>query len=259
MRLAAYQGPREAPDLAAGLDAIEQAAEQATRAGAHLLVTPEMSATGYDIGERVAREAEPPDGPIAQRIAGVARRLGIAISYGYPERTPDGVYNATQVIGPDGEPLARYRKTHLFGDLDRGLFVPGNRLLEQFSFHGLTVGVLTCYDVEFPEVVRAHVLAGTELLIVPTGLMEPYRSIATALVPTRAWESQVFIAYVNRIGTETSLTYVGSSIVVAPDGEVLAVAGDEETLLVADIEAERVAESRGLNPYLADRRTDLYP
>ncbi|RZS91517.1 nitrilase [Motilibacter rhizosphaerae] len=259
MRLAAYQGPREAPDLAAGLDAIERAAEQAAAEGAHLLVTPEMSATGYDIGERVAREAEPPDGPIAQRVATVARRLGIAISYGYPERAAEGVYNATQVIGPDGEPLSRYRKTHLFGDLDRGLFIPGDRLLEQFSLQGLQIGVLTCYDVEFPEVVRAHALAGTELLIVPTGLMEPYRSIAQALVPTRAWESQVYIAYTNRIGSESTLTYVGSSIIVAPDGDVLDVAGGEETLLLAEIDATLVAESRRQNPYLADRRTDLYP
>ncbi|MGV7591986.1 nitrilase-related carbon-nitrogen hydrolase, partial [Mycobacterium kansasii] len=76
----------------------------------------------------------------------------------------------------------------------------GDELPVTFPLGGLTCGLLICYDVEFPEAVRAHAEAGTDLLLIPTGLMEPFGRIAEQVVPVRAFESQLYIAYTNHCG-----------------------------------------------------------
>lgn len=259
-----FQGPEHSGDVDSNLAAVDSAAESAAAAGASILVTPEMSVSGYDIGDLVFERAEPFDGPIFQKVSAIARSRGVAIVYGYPERSHskvqgDTVFNAVQVVDATGRSLARYRKTHLFGELDRAHFSPGSELLVQFDFGGLRCGVLTCYDVEFPETVRAHADAGTQWLVVPTGLMTPFEIIATHVVPTRAYESQLFVTYVNRCGTEASLTYCGLTCAVAPSGTDLARAGAHEQLLTVDLDPSELLRSRAVNTHLADRRTDLYP
>ena len=123
---------------------------------------------------------------------------------------------------------------------------------------GLTLGLLICYDVEFPEAVRHQVLAGADLIVVPTALSQPHDFVAQTLIPTRAYENQCFIAYVNHSGVEGVLNYCGKSVIAAPDGESLARAGQDETLLIADINPEDYAALRRQVPYLRDRRADLY-
>lgn len=246
-------------DVAANLARIEAAAATAAGSGADILVTAEMATTGYNIGPLVTARAEVPDGPIATAIAECCRRLGIAIVFGYPEREGDEVFNAVQAIGPAGDVLAHYRKTHLFGELDRGLFAAGQRLVAQFPYGDLTCGLAICYDIEFPELARAHAAAGTDVLLVPTGLMAPFDVVARTLVPARAYESQMYVAYVNRCDREGELTFSGLSCVVGPDGADLVRGGAEESLLIADIDAATLAVSRALNTHLADRRLDLYP
>ena len=187
MRIALLQGPAETPDPDAGLAAVADAARRAAAAGARLLVTPEMSLTGYAIGaQRVAELAEPVPGPLTDRVAAIAAEHDLAIAVGLPVRTPAGVANTVVVVDRDGSLLAGYAKAHLYGDVDRDAFVPGDVGVVQFRLDDLTVGILVCYDVEFPEAVRAHALAGTELLVVPTGLMDPYGHVGTVLVPARA-------------------------------------------------------------------------
>lgn len=257
-RIALWQGPAGGGEPDVVLPALLEVAVAAAGRGARLLVTPEMSLTGYDIGTRTQDLAEPADGPLRDRVAAIAGQAGLAVSYGYPERAAEGIYNATQVVGADGSVLARYRKTHLFGDLDRGQFLPGDELVVQFDLEDLRVGLLTCYDVEFPETVRAHALAGTQLLVVPTGLMHPFGFVSTTLVPARAYESQVFVAYANRCDVEGSLDYCGLSCVVAPDLTELARAGEGEELLVVHVDPLLLHESRVVNTHLEDRRPDLY-
>lgn len=258
MRALLFQGPELSGDVAANLDAIADAAVRAADAGADVVITPEMSVTGYDIGDLVRARAEPADGPVFDAVAAVARRTGVAVVYGYPELTAEGVFNAIQVVDADGFACARYRKTHLFGDLDRGHFLPGADLVVQFELNGVTCGLLTCYDVEFPEAVRAHADAGTKWLIVPTGLMEPFDIVATHVVPARAYESQLFVSYVNRCGAEGDLRFCGLTCAIAPDGTELARAGRGEQSLVVDIDTAALARSRNINTHLADRRSDLY-
>ncbi|PWR20712.1 carbon-nitrogen hydrolase family protein [Zavarzinia compransoris] len=261
MRIAIYQGPPGAPGKAAVLDLLERRMAEAAAAGARLLVAPEMIVGGYNIGPAgVAAAAETADGPAAARLAAAAREHRIAVAYGYAERDPatGAVYNAAQAIDSGGTRLVSHRKCHLFGDLDRAAFAPGEDLAPIFEIEGLRCGILICYDVEFPEAVRSYALQGVDLVLVPTALMLPFDFIPEKMVPTRAFENQVFIAYANRIGTEGDLTYAGLSVVAAPDGVDRARAGRGEELLLADIDPGAAAAARAANPYLADRRPRLY-
>lgn len=258
VRVAMYQGPEKPSDVSGNLQAIEAAARRAAAEGADILVTPEMSATGYNIGPLAHERAEAADGPIARRIADLCRELGIAVVYGFPERTAYGVHNAVQAIAADGNVLAAYRKTHLFGDLDHSLFVPGDNLVVQLDLGGLRFGLAICYDIEFPELARAHGDAGTDVLLAPTGLMSPFEVVSRILVPARAYENQLYAVYVNRCGVEGDLTYCGLTCAVGPDGADLARAGLGEELVLADLDPQALAASRALNTHLQDRRPDLY-
>jgi predicted amidohydrolase len=246
MKVAIHQGPYA--DLPGAVAA----------SGADLVVTAEMITTGYHIGVRAHELAEPAEGPTAARMSALARETGVALAYGYPETDGGNVYNSVQLIDATGRRLANYRKTHLFGDLDKAWFTPGSEAVVQAELGGVRVGLLICYDVEFPEMVRAHALAGTELLAVPTALMSPYEVVADTLVPARAYESQLFVAYANRCDTERELTYCGRSCVAAPTGEVLARAGSGPALVTAEVTRDALVASRLENTHLADRRPELY-
>ena len=268
VRLACLQGPHThypdgspdpRADRAANLALLERTAARAAAGGAHLLVTSEMFLTGYNLGPAAtAALAEPADGASAAEVARIARKHRISIVYGYPERAGERVHNAVQLIDGDGHRSANYRKTHLFGGTDRSTFTAGDDLVVQAEVGGVVVGLLICYDIEFPETARAHALAGTRLLLVPTANMRPFEYVSHQIVPTRAIESQLFIAYVNRVGVEREFAYCGESRVMAPDGRRLAAAGSRPRLIFADVEEKTLAAAHEQNTYLADRRTDLY-
>lgn len=260
MRIALFQGPEQAGTVADNLQRLEDAARTAAARGARLLVCPEMFLTGYNIGaEAAARLAEPADGPSVRRAAGIAREAGIALAYGYPERADGGaVFNAAILIDRDGRTLLNHRKCHLFGALDRGMFVPGSGEIALAEIDGVRVGLLICYDVEFPELVRLLALAGADLVLVPTALMEPFDVVARIIVPARAFENQLFVAYANRCGREGKLVYSGLSCVAGPDGVDLVRAGRGEELLTADLDLDALRQSRAVNTYLTDRRPELY-
>jgi predicted amidohydrolase len=216
----------------------------------------EMFLSGYNIGaEQASRLAEPANGLALTRVAALARASGIALLVGYPERGGDGaIYDAVRLIGRDGRSLANYRKCHLFGDLDRDMFRAGQSPPAVIELDGIRVGLLICYDVEFPEAVRLLALAGADLVAVPTALMDPFEVVARTLVPARAVENQVFLAYANRCGREGDLRYCGLSCVVGPDGADLVRAGGGEELVFADLDFDSLRAARALSPYLRDRR-----
>ncbi|CAL9591916.1 carbon-nitrogen hydrolase family protein [Streptomyces sp. enrichment culture] len=258
MRTALLQSSGRPGSVAGNLKVLDEAAGRAAAAGAGLLVTSEMFLTGYAIGDDIARLAEPADGDAADAVAETAVRHGLAIAYSYPERAGDVVHNSVQLIRADGTRMANYRKTHLYGSFEREHFTPGDRPVVQAELDGLTVGLVICYDVEFPEYVRAHALAGTDLLLVPTAVMHPYQFVAESVVPVRAFENQMYIAYANRVGTEGEFEFAGLSVLAGPDGVARARAGRGEELVCADADPEFLAASREANPYLSDRRPELY-
>ncbi|MFI5964403.1 carbon-nitrogen hydrolase family protein [Streptomyces asoensis] len=258
MRTALLQSSGRPGSVDENLKVLDEAADRAAAAGAGLLAAPEMFLTGYAIGDDIARLAEPADGDSADAIAEIAGRHGLAIAYGYPERDGDTVFNSAQLISAEGVRLANYRKTHLFGCFERDHFRPGEQPVVQAELNGLTVGLMICYDVEFPENVRAHALAGTDLLLVPTAQMHPFQFVAESVVPVRAFENQLYVAYVNRVGREGEFEFVGLSTLAGPDGVARARAGRAEELVFADADPVALAGSREANPYLSDRRPGLY-
>ena len=258
MRTALLQSSGRPGSVAENLKVLDAAAGRAAAAGALLLAAPEMFLTGYAIGDDIGRLAEPADGDSADAIADIAGRHGLAIAYGYPERDGESVFNSAQMISAEGIRLANYRKTHLFGCFEREWFTPGEQAVVQAELGGLRIGVMICYDVEFPENVRAHALAGTDLLLVPTAQMHPFQFVAESVIPVRAFENQMYVAYVNRVGAEGEFEFVGLSCLADPDGVVRTRAGRTEQLVRAEVDPAFLKESRVDNPYLHDRRPELY-
>jgi predicted amidohydrolase len=260
VRVALFQAAGTPGDVAANLAAIDRAAHEAAEAGARLVVFPEAFVSGYNIGpELMLALAEPADGSYVHRMREIAAGAGIALLCGYPELEGDAVFNSAVLIARDGSVVLNYRKTHLYGELDRAAFRAGDALPPVVEIDGIRVGVLVCFDIEFPEPARRLALAGAQLIAVPTALMEPSAWIANTLVPARAAENQVFVAYCNRVGTEGSLTYVGHSCVAGPGGGPVASGPrDEEMLLYADIDLDEIAAARSRHNYLEERRPALY-
>ncbi len=258
MRVALYQCPPLPLDVAGNLTRLRQLAHEA--AGADVLVLPEMFLTGYNIGaEASGALAEAQNGESAQTIADIAQSAGLAILYGYPERAEDGqVYNAVQLIDAHGTRLCNYRKTHLFGDLDHSMFSAGDDDFPLVELNGWKLGFLICYDLEFPENTRRLALAGAELILVPTANMVPFDFVADVTVRARAFENQCFVAYANYCGHEGDIHYCGQSSIAAPDGQRIAQAGLDETLIVGTLERQAILDARAANHYLQDRRPELY-
>lgn len=253
IRLSALQMQTAGPDAAANLARIETAAREAARAGATLLVTPELGVTSYGGGEKIRELAETADGAIVARLAKIARETGVALVGGFAEKDGDAVYNSAVYTDGSGKPSV-YRKSHLYGEYERNLFTPEKPSTCLFSHRGMTLGMLICYDVEFPENVRRLALAGAEMILVPTATPKGASGtfIAEKMIPVRAFENQIFIAYVNNIGRDGDFDYAGRSIIAAPDGTPLATAGLAEQLLTVDIEPQLYARSRSENTYLRD-------
>lgn len=258
LSIAVWQAPY-APSAAEALSRLDAACERARAQGADLLITPEMFLTGYAIGAgRVAELAEPADGALAQAVAAIAQRHHLAIVCGYPERNPAGQpFNAVQAIGPDGTRLAHYRKTHLFGDMDRAQFCPGDLGAQVFEWRGWRLGLLICYDVEYPETVRLLALQGAEAVLVPTANMAEFDEVPRLLVPARACENRLYLAYANACGTEGALHYGGLSTVAAPDGQIVAVCGTAQELRCVSLTRQALV-SAAAGSQLAFRRPDLY-
>lgn len=259
MRIACWQ-PESLGDPAGLPERLRNIAARAAAAGAELLITPELSLTGYRLeAAELARAGEPANGRSRDVVGEIAARNGIAVVYGWPETYAGALFNSVQLIDSSGAVAAHYRKTHLYGPLEQSAFTPGDQPLVQAELGGLRVGLLICYDVEFPELVRLHALAGTEVLAVPTALVRPWAFVPRTLVPTRAFESQLFVAYVNWADTASD-GYCGLSRVVGPDGNVLVADTDAtpDALLVADLDREAVTAARKATEYLLDRRPELY-
>ena len=126
------------------------------------------------------------------------------------------------------------------------------------EIYARVLGLLICYDIEFPEPARRLALAGADIILIATALMEPYEQVAKYVIPARAYENQVYVAYANHSGTDDGLSYIGLSSICGPDGAVLAAAGKNEEILYAVADPAHHAAIRKADPLIADRRPELY-
>ncbi len=264
MQISLLQHEPVPADINAALQRLDQYGGQAAEQGSALLVVPEASITGYNIDKATMQQvALAADGKETSEIAALCRKHNIAMAFGFAEVDNGQYFNCVQLIDRHGKVQGKYRKTHLWGELDRTLFSPGESLAchpqqTLAELNGFKIGLLICYDIEFPECVRALALQGAELILTPTGLMQPFREVAEKVVPVRAYESQLFIAYCNYCGSEGDLTYEGRSCIVGPDGNDLARADQETMLLSARLSKQAIADQRTALPYHRDRLPGLY-
>ena len=250
MKLALWQGEGAAGDQAATLDLAAKVAEEAGEAGADLLVFPEGYLTGYYLPDLAGGDLDGVDVALTQ-VGAIAARTGVGIVMGTHLATPDGLRNAAVVFAATGEEIGRYHKRTLFGAWEQATFLRGDRPL-RFDCGGLQVGVAICYDVEFPELIRAEAQAGVDLVVVPTALMAPHDHVARMVVPVRALENQIFIGYANRSGREDDLDFVGLSSIRDPSGAALAQAGQGPQMLLADLDWQAIRQARADFCYLDD-------
>jgi predicted amidohydrolase len=260
MRLAAFQMVARMGDVAANLAMIAEAAAEASRRGAALLVCPELATTAYGSGDLIRSLAEPADGPQVAAIARIAALNNITVVAGFAERVGERIYNSAVLAEPSSN-RAIYRKCHLYGDYERRLFTPGDQPPRVVNLGELKAGILICYDVEFPEAVRYLVLAGAELVLVPTAQPDTQDApfIAEKIVPVRAFENGIAIVYADHAGSDERFAYAGRSCIALPDGtDGARASASGSAVIVADYESSNFALSRSANPYVADRRIDLF-
>jgi predicted amidohydrolase len=257
--LALMQANSAVLDVEANCEAVEQAARKAADAGARILLTPELFPVGY-APLRLRAELDPGRLPSIRRaLADIARKNGIALVYSLPAVTADGQWQITATLVDDhGAELLNYAKVHLFGAEERKAFSPAKAAPAVVDLHGIRTSMVICYDVEFPESVRAAAVRGAQLLLVPTALSQGFDAVPQLLLRARALESQLTVAYANHSGVEDGCEFLGGSVIAAPDGSLLAAAGTAPELLFAEVDAVSADEARDAVPYLRERRPDVY-
>ncbi|XTR51806.1 nitrilase-related carbon-nitrogen hydrolase [Pseudarthrobacter sp. So.54] len=246
--LALMQANAAVLDVEANCGAIDAAAATAAAAGARLLLTPELFPVGY-APLRLRADLDPAVlAPLRRTLAEIARRNGVALVYSLPAVGAAGQWQITAtLVDENGTELLNYAKVHLFGPDEREAFVPSEAGPCVVDFHGVKTALVICYDVEFPESVRAAAVGGAELVLVPTALGEGFEAVPQLLVRARALENHVTVAYANHSGTEDGCAFLGGSVIAGPDGVLLASAGTGTQLLFADVAgASAVRPGRGV-------------
>ena len=267
LRVAAIQMKSEPLDPAANLRRMESWMERAAATQASLVVFPECILTGYFLTRQEAEEiAEPVPGPRLLSLQALCARWGLTAAVGTIERTPEGdLCNAAVLVGPNGL-LALYRKTHLLClGVDRYL-TPGPQAPAVVATDLARLGMLICYDLRFPEPMRALALDGGQVILLPTAWPATATFYPDFLARTRALENGVYLIAANRAGEERGRRFLGRSLILGPQGEILAEShGEEEALLVAEVDPARSdAKHRVFEPgeyevdLLRDRRPELY-
>lgn len=257
MKLALWQ-THPLSRIDAAIDALDGAAKTAAAQGADVLVTPEMYVGGYNIGaDRIAAHADQAPS-VLNSLKTIAKTHSIALVTGLTVPGRIRPHNACLAFDITGKEVARYHKTHLFGAIDRAQFSAGAALSPVFDLGGWNCALAICYDVEFPELTRSLALRGANIIITPTANMAPFDSVATRLVPARAEENALYLAYCNYVGAEGQFTYNGLSCVVGPDGKDQSRAGGTEAILYAKLDPTALTRARQTQSHLSDRRPHLY-
>ena len=250
-RLCIGQSPAELSTTAARLEWLRNILPEAASKQTDLLLLPELFATGYYIGDQIAARAEPIDGPTAQTIAALAQAHNIAIHYGFAETDGQNTFNAAQCFGPNGMRLGGHRKLAIPPGFESDQFKRGEGC-SLFIYRGLRIATLICYDAEFPETARHVSEMGAELILVPTALGVQWDWVSKTMIPTRAYENGVFLAYANSAGTENGIAFLGQSFIAAPNGKELARAEASPQLIYAELKRDEVTKAQNRLPYLND-------
>jgi N-carbamoylputrescine amidase len=265
-------GPRPEDNLARAVAAVEDAAAR----GATIVCLPELFRSRYFCQTEDPRAfdlAEPVPGPTTERLSTLARKAKVVIVGSIFERRAEGIYHNTAVIlDADGRLAGRYRKMHIPDDpryYEKFYFTPGDLDFTAHPTERGRIGALICWDQWFPEAARLVALAGAQILFYPTAIGWDRNEVEDVRVrQADAWQTVqrghaiangIFVAAVNRVGTEDGLQFWGGSFVADPFGAVIARAShDREETLVVECDLAQIEETRRNWPFLRDRRIDAY-
>lgn len=250
-------------DKAANLHKIETLTYKAKEQGAHLAIFPELSLTGYVLKDQFYEMAETIPGPTINKVEELAKKTGMHIIFGMPERsekTQATLFNTAVMIGPEGF-IGKYRKmylpTHSVFD-EKRYFRPG---YEPTAFQTRlgSIGLCICYDIFFPEVLRLTRLKGAQLIICISASPAVRRSYFEILTRARAIENTAYLAYVNLAGVQDGLQFWGGSRLVSPNGDILANARyDEEDFVICEVDFNDIRAAETFIPTLRDLRPELF-
>lgn len=239
-------------DKAANFARFEQYARQAAAAGAQLIVTSECYLDGY-LGhkkmhpemtlEKLAAIAESTDGPYVRRAAALARELSVHLVFGFSEKRGAKVYNTAAFFAPDGHLIGTYSKAHLGGV---ELYEPGNAFPVFPTALG-KIGLLICFDRQFPETSRLLALQGAELIVIPAHSPEVNEINEDLMMRVRAYEDNAFVVLANPFNT----------LVANPAGELIVhnAMRNDEGVVYARLDLGQRDSGRGA---LIHRRPELY-
>jgi len=270
MRIACAQLKPTIGDVHANVEDASDAIADAAREGASLVVLPELTTTGYVFESReeaLALGEAVPDGPASTRFLELARGLEIYVVVGMNENDRGRLFNTSAVFGPTGF-IGRFRKVHLW-DRENLWFQPGDLGFPVFETPIGRIATFVCYDGWFPESYRACVLAGADMVCIPTNWVpipgqdptEP--AMATYLCMASAHVNGVVVAAADRVGVERGQEFIGQSVIVNYTGWPIAgPASREKTqMLFADINLEAARRARTWNAFndpVRDRRPESY-
>lgn len=273
LNIAVLQLALGSSDEQQNISAVSALVEEAASSGAQVILPPELFSGPYFCAvedEALFALARPTaEHPSVMAMQALARRLGVAIPTSFFERDGPHYYNSLAMIGPDGEIIGTYRKSHIPdgpGYEEKFYFRPGNTGFKVWDLFGSRVGVGICWDQWYPECARAMALMGAEVLLYPTAIgSEPYDA---DLDTSRMWRRAMIghavsncmpVAAANRIGTENNQHFYGHSFIVDEWGDSQAEFGGGETgVLAVTLDMERAARHRAGMGFFRDRRTQLY-
>ncbi len=231
--------------------------------GVDLAVFPEAFITGYCVDSAAEARRIAIDRSELEPIQQATDRLGIVVIIGFAERAGEHVTNSAALIEPHRE-VRIYRKSHL-PELGLDKFVRPGDELPVFDTALGRIGILICFDLRIPEASRVLALTGAELIALPTNWPEGAETSAEHVAIARAAENRVFVATCNRVGLENGFRFIGRSKIVHPSGKVVAAAGTDEAVIVAEIDLSEARVKRNVmipglyeTTVFASRRPELY-
>lgn len=236
MRLAACQLDVRFGDPEENLQVLERTLEELRLQEVDLAVFPEAFLNGYVVGsaEDAAKIALDDASEALKRIQKAVEATGVGAVVGYLWSEQGILRNSAALMLPGGV-FHRYEKSHLpYLGFDR-FAEPGSKL-PVFDTPWGKIGLLVCYDLRIPEAARTLALRGADLIILPTNWPEGAELSAKHYTVVRASENRIFLAAVNRVGTENGTLFFGQSSVTDPEGKVVGSLGDEPGILIVDLD-----------------------
>lgn len=255
LRAAAVQFNIELGYIDANIDKAFAALRRIAAKGARLAVLPEMWSCGYDYRNLTELARETPR--VLEELQEECRKLKLVTVGSLPELDDGSIYNTAYVID-QGELIAGYRKLHLFSTMREDKFLAsGQRAMVAETSVG-RLGLAICYDLRFPELFRKLALEGAEIVCLPAEWPKPRQEHWKTLLRARAIENQYFVIAANCCGIQGKLDFFGLSQLISPLGNLLQLADEAETELVADFDFAEMESYRAQIDILADRRADIY-